>query len=93
MKKVALLLLVAACLGAGGVQAETPSPESKPVAADRRCDPVTGSRIARAPDAKGLCDTTDGRLRSFSREDLESTGQIDLAEALTRLDPRLTLQR
>lgn len=91
MKKVALLLLVAACLGAGGVKAETPSPEA--AAASSRCEPVTGSRIAKLRDADGRCPATDGRLRSFSPEELRLTGATDLNEALVLLDPRLGLRR
>ena len=72
MKKVALLLLVAVCLGAGGVKAAD-APARPDV---KRCEPVTGSRIAVKPAAGQRCDKpSQPFLRSYSREELQSTGR------------------
>jgi hypothetical protein len=94
MKKIALLLLVAACLGAGGVDAAEPA---APAATDagavpaakgaERCAPATGSRIARKVKPGESCEVHHNNLRSYSRDDLERTGRIDLDEALETLDP------
>lgn len=87
MKKVALLLLVAVCLGAGGVKAAD-APARPDV---KRCEPVTGSRIAVKPAAGQRCDKpSQPFLRSYSREELQSTGRVDLDEALNVLDPSIT---
>ncbi|MES2685086.1 MAG: hypothetical protein V4650_16320 [Pseudomonadota bacterium] len=91
MKKLALLLLVAACLGAGGVQAD--APPTKPLLKADRCPPAPGSRLSRAPDAEGRCNPPQAFSRSYSQEEIERTGQIDLDRALMQLDPALTLGR
>ena len=53
---------------------------------DRRCLTQTGSRISPRADSKGRkCTGATGR--AYSREDLDRTGAVDLAEALRRLDP------
>lgn len=90
MKKIALLLLVAACLGAGGVKAQAPTDQAQAKAKVTRCEPTTGSRLGKAPDAQGRCDETSPLSRSYSREDLERTGQIDLDRALQMLDPSIS---
>ena len=52
---------------------------------DRNCLKHTGSRLIRA-DSKGRkCAMATGR--SYSREDIDRTGSIDLRDALRRLDP------
>ena len=88
MKAFSLLLVIAVCLGAGGVSAE-PAPAAAPKAADR-CPPEPGSRISRKPAADGRCLQSSSALaRSYTREDLERTGQLDVRDALHALDPSL----
>ncbi|MGH8061646.1 MAG: hypothetical protein ACREO7_06490 [Pseudoxanthomonas sp.] len=53
---------------------------------DRSCLKETGSRLAPRPDGKGRkCVNASGR--SYTKGDLDSTGAIDLSDALRRLDP------
>lgn len=53
---------------------------------DRSCLKQTGSRLAPRPDSKGRkCVNATGR--SYTKDDLDSTGAIDLKDALRRLDP------
>ena len=53
--------------------------------ADRNCLQYTGSRLIRA-DSKGRkCANATGR--SYSKEDIDRTGTLDLRDALRRLDP------
>lgn len=60
----------------------------KPSVADRRCLRETGSRIpARRGLRRDAC--LPGNGRSYSREDLERTGEVDIADALRRLDPSI----
>mgnify|MGYP001045636182 FL=1 len=93
MKKVALMMLVALCLGAGGVTAAEPAkPEGKAAATrpGERCAPETGSRISRKADAYGRCDSGSQAVRSYDQEELYQTGEVNVGEALNKLDPRLT---
>lgn len=53
---------------------------------DRNCLKETGSRLAPRPDKKGRkCINAAGR--SYTREDIDRSGAIDLKDALRRLDP------
>lgn len=53
----------------------------------RICAPELGSRIRRAgPECQA-------RGRSYSREEIERTGSIDIADALQRLDPSISRGR
>lgn len=53
---------------------------------DRNCLKETGSRLATRPDSKGRkCVNATGR--SYTKEDMDRTGAIDLHDALRRLDP------
>jgi hypothetical protein len=53
---------------------------------DRSCLKETGSRLAPRPDSKGRkCINATGR--AYTKGDLDSTGAIDLNDALRRLDP------
>ena len=69
----------------------TAQPAPKDVAkkdevSDRNCLKETGSRLAPRPDSKGRkCVNATGR--SYTREDMDRTGAIDLQDALRRLDP------
>jgi len=50
------------------------------------CQQVTGSRIK--PRDATSCDKSSNRpFRSYSAESLQETGEIDLVEALRKLDP------
>ncbi|MDO9452610.1 MAG: hypothetical protein Q7J29_07095 [Stagnimonas sp.] len=102
MKKVALLILIAACIGAGGVRAD-PSPvaattvDAKDKAAlpkpQTRCEPPAGSRINPKPDDKGNCPAGSALVRIYSNDELKSTGQTDLGQALQQLDPAIGRSR
>lgn len=64
--------------------ATTPAAATKAGAARKQADcPATGSRIQR----RGTQCAASGTLRSYSRQDLESTGEPDLGAALKKLDP------
>ncbi len=54
---------------------------------DRNCIRDTGSRI---PVKKGQCLPVNGR--SYSQQDLQRTGEPELARALQKLDPRITVR-
>lgn len=59
---------------------------------DRFCIEQTGSRITAARNARSKSDQREcvaagGRV--YTREDIESTGSVDLRDALRRLDPSL----
>ncbi len=90
MKKLAFFLLIAACLGAGGVKAaaEPAQPAKTPKAV--HCEAPAGSRIRPQLDAQGRCPQGSAPVRSYSREDIQQTGQIDLDRALQQLDPSLS---
>ena len=95
-----LLFTVAMTAGAQAPAAAAPanaaaSAETVTIAADqadlgkhdRRCIQETGTRIKRR-DSKG-CLAVNGS--SYSREDLESTGSVNISDALQRLDPSITV--
>ncbi|MDQ3618418.1 MAG: hypothetical protein M3374_06895 [Pseudomonadota bacterium] len=55
--------------------------------ADRNCIRYTGSRIVpRKMDGKDCVIATG---RAYSRKDIERTGEIDIANALRKLDPAI----
>jgi hypothetical protein len=49
------------------------------------CDTVTGSRVTRRAD--GECRQSSYPFRSFSKEDLERTGSMELGDQLRDVDP------
>ncbi len=54
------------------------------------CQTITGSRIKASKPAKdkaGKCAASSSPTRTYTKEDLEMTGQTDLADALRQLDP------
>lgn len=60
--------------------------------ADRLCLRQTGSRIVearnlRTRDANRKC--IDGNGRVYTRADINQTGEVDLADALRKLDPSI----
>lgn len=78
--------LLAATLLALGACASQPAPlaANDSEAADRSNCVATGSRI-RMRD--GDCSPKGYPFRSYSAEDLQATGEIDLLEALRQMDP------
>lgn len=59
---------------------------------DRVCIEQTGSRITAARNARSRSDQKEcvaGGGRVYTREDIESSGSVDLQDALRRLDPSL----
>ncbi|UOV07808.1 hypothetical protein MUU77_13285 [Pseudoxanthomonas sp. F37] len=60
--------------------------EDQPRLSEARCIRQTGSRI-RQRDARTACNGQPGR--SYSKDDLDRTGQPSLAEALRTLDPSI----
>jgi hypothetical protein len=100
-----ILLLLALPLHAGDSDAastEAPTQHSSNVApqaseaeieaaaneASRNCLRATGSRIVRTSTER--CNRLPGS--TYSREDLERTGQTDVGHALERLDPRIRVR-
>lgn len=69
----------------------------KPPVSDAHCLRHTGSRIthradsrnARADDRKGRTCSNGTIGRAYTREDLDRTGRIDIADALRALDPSI----
>ncbi len=88
-----LTLLAAALLlplgGALAADTATPAKEAPKVAKKQPldCTEATVSRIRRNLK-EGECPKSATPSRTYSKQDLESTGQTDVNEALKRLDPR-----
>jgi hypothetical protein len=61
----------------------------KPSVNDRYCLRETGTNIRNK--GKQRCHYSAGR--SYSREDIERTGSIDIGQALERLDPSISVRR
>ena len=79
---LALALTAAAC-------ATTPPPQAPAAAAAKTapgCVPETASRI---PAKDSAC---NGFGRTWTGDDLQRTGQIDVGQALKMLDPSITVQ-
>jgi hypothetical protein len=53
---------------------------------DQKCAVTTGSRIRRDPPAD--CERATPGERSYTAEELATTGEMNLSEALRKLDPR-----
>ena len=75
-------------------EADSANSNDRDAVSDHTCLRQTGSRIiasanaradARKDKAKRQCTGAPGR--SYSREDIDRTGAVDLADALRRLDP------
>jgi hypothetical protein len=91
---------IALLLPLGAVAAEPAAPTQTPAAAqaaaqataakagkdEKSCEKSTASRIRKSNPKD--CGKDAQPIRSYSREEIESTGQTDTAEALRRLDPR-----
>jgi hypothetical protein len=84
---VASLFLVAGI--AAAEEATPPKKEEtrkKPAADTPQCTQVPGSHI-RLAKPEDCSKAARGPYRSYSKEDLERTGESDVAEALRKLDP------
>ncbi|NZA27585.1 hypothetical protein H0E84_14490 [Luteimonas sp. SJ-92] len=94
------LLIASALLGmAFAVAAQDDEPEERTAAgsdrgkaAERYCITETGSRVVASRNARNksereACVAAGGRV--YTRAELESTGSVDLADALRRLDPSI----
>jgi outer membrane cobalamin receptor len=72
---------------------EASQSRAKPRKADDRfCIQETGSRIVAARNARSKsdekeCVATGGRV--YTREDIDSTGSVDIKDALRKLDPSI----
>ncbi len=56
-------------------------------ARDRNCIQYTGTRITSRDMEERDCVAVNGRV--YTREDLRRTGEIDIADALRKLDPAI----
>jgi uncharacterized low-complexity protein len=65
---------------------DTKAAHSKARKADTKCEQSTSSRIRKN---KGDCGKDSQPTSTYSKEELESTGQTDTGDALRRLDPRV----
>lgn len=97
MKRLLLTALLAGVVPAALAQAAPAEPAAAPPTqvantteeplSERYCLRETGSRIVAHQNAKGQkrCNGMPGR--AYTREDIERTGQINIADALRMLDP------
>lgn len=97
MKRLLLTALLAGVVPAVLAQAAPAEPAAAPATqvadatqeplSDRYCLRETGSRIVARQNAKGQkrCNAMAGR--AYTREDLDRTGQVNIADALRMLDP------
>lgn len=99
MKSRILVVAIAALLPslslAQSVTAGTPATpatsaverDADPANGDNRCLRETGSRIrTRDRSVRGRCAGASAAGRAYTRDDLDRTGEINIAEALRRLD-------
>ena len=96
MKRLLLTALLLGVVPVAFAQAVPPEPPTAPADAgaeeakeplsDRFCLRETGSRIVARQNANGQkrCNAMAGR--AYTREDLDRTGQINIADALRTLD-------
>ncbi len=98
MHKILLAGALLACAGVVSAQsAPVDEPEeaaraSKSKASDRYCIQGTGSRIVATRNARNRAEEREcvaGNGRVYSRSDIERTGDVDLGDALRRLDPSI----
>ena len=86
--KIPLAAALAATLGLLAACATRPAPlaanDPERVAGAGECEQVTGSRIR---PKNSDCTSLGYPYRSYSAEELQGTGEIDLVEALRQIDP------
>lgn len=99
MKHLLLTALLAGVVPAALAQAAPAEPAAAPATqvadatpeslSERYCLRETGSRIVARHNAKGQkrCNAMPGR--AYTREDLDRTGQVNIADALRTLDPAI----
>jgi hypothetical protein len=87
--RIAGMSLAAAALALGACASTSGNSATKPVAAapPAGCVSGTGSRLTAAP---GNC---AGFGRTYTREDIDNTGETTAGGALRRLDPTVTVTR
>jgi hypothetical protein len=81
----ALLICTVASASMAACTTTPPGPDARTANAAQTCSLVTASRIPARP---GECSSSAGR--SFSQDDIQRTGQTNLADALPMLDPSIT---
>jgi hypothetical protein len=79
---ILIFTLVSACAVAAACST---TPQARRTTLAATCIQDTGSRIRRP----GQCSNEPGR--SYSQQDLKSTGQTEVGEALQLLDPSITV--
>lgn len=85
---LAVLLLPVATMAADGKKPEDTSAQKTEEAV--ACTQITGSRIrpSKADVASGRkCATTTQPTRSYSKDELDTTGEMSVGDALRKLDP------
>lgn len=95
MKRLLMTALLAGVMPAAFAQTTAPEAAAVTQPANTKQAPLsessclrhTGSRIVARHDAKGLkrCNAQPGR--AYTREDLDRTGHVNIADALRALDP------
>jgi hypothetical protein len=81
----ALLICTVASASVAACTTTHPPQDARTTNAAQPCPPVTASRIPARP---GECSSSAGR--SYSQDDIQRTGQTNLADALPMLDPSIT---
>jgi hypothetical protein len=103
MKQLSIILvgaLAVAVAVAGAAQAAQPQPATdtvsvqqdakKPDANDHRCLRQTGTRISSRTDTRKQRACSNGAIgRAYTREDMDRTGEVNIADALRKLDPSI----
>jgi hypothetical protein len=82
---MASLFMVGGIASADTEQAKA-QPQKKAVPEPTKCTQVPGSHI-RLAKPEECAKAAHGAYRSYTKEDLERTGETDMAEALRKLDP------
>ena len=72
-------------------QAAVAQSDAKKRMADRNCLRYTGSRIRSYDPATGKRPCMAGPGSAYSKDTIDSTGQVDLAKALRQLDPAVSV--
>lgn len=93
--QTALLALAVSLAAMPALAADTPrdaarapaAERDEPASADRHCLKNTGTRIRARAGERPRCSAFAGR--AYSRDDLERTGRVDIADALRTLDPSI----
>lgn len=80
-----VLAVLTGCATQPATTAKSATDTQTVIAQSDSCEAATGSRIRGT--AKENCSPVGYPIKSYSSDDLNSTGSIDLAEALRTLDP------